>query len=106
MAVSGSGEFLPLLSAQTFSPPKQLLPMHVYELNPRRLMQRFMAVVLCFAFLAQANAQDASKARKVSGKITASVSGLGLSGATITVKGTKNMVASNDNGEYTVMAAP
>ena len=47
-----------------------------------------------------------SAAKRISGRVTAKISGLGVPGATVTVKGTSNRVASTDNGDYTIMAAP
>ena len=65
----------------------------------------FIPLFLLCVHSSQAQKQPADAAKKISGKVSAKISGLGLPGATIAVKGTKNMVQTNESGEYSIMAA-
>ncbi|MEP6747331.1 MAG: TonB-dependent receptor [Bacteroidota bacterium] len=78
------------------------------KVNKWLLKVAVCAFISFFLVPAHSAAQNppAAAAKKVSGKVSAKISGLGVAGATITVKGTRNMVASNENGDYTVNAAP
>src|SRR5215469_1552198 len=62
-----------------------------------------LAALLLFAVPLSA---QAPAAHRVTGKVTAQSNGLAVGGATITVKGTKNAVQADDNGDYSIMAAP
>src|SRR3569623_1123435 len=57
--------------------------------------------ICCLAFV-QADAQSA--ARRIQGKITSAVSGEPVAGATILVKGTRNMATTGDAGDFAIMA--
>jgi len=61
------------------------------------------AIISAFLFFSQLSAQKAAT-RIITGKITASVSKTAVPGATVTVKGTKNMATSGDGGEFSVIA--
>jgi TonB-linked SusC/RagA family outer membrane protein len=78
--------------------------MHMKKVNERFLKVAVCAFMYLFLLMVPGRAQNPA-VKKISGKITAKVSGLGLAGATITVKGTRNMVASDENGNYSIMAA-
>jgi len=57
--------------------------------------------ICCLAFV-QADAQNA--ARRISGKITSAVSNEAIVGATVMVKGTRNMTSAGDAGDFSIMA--
>src|SRR5664279_502453 len=78
--------------------------MRMKKVNERLLKVAVCAFMYLFLLTVPGHAQNPA-VKKISGKITAKVSGLGLAGATITVKGTRNMVASDENGNYSIMAA-
>ena len=62
-----------------------------------------------FFLLAQVHSYaqaPASGAQKISGKIVSSSTGTPVAGATITVKGTKNAVVSDENGNFSILVAP
>ena len=62
-----------------------------------------------FFLLAQVHSYaqaPASGAQKISGKIVSSSTGTPVAGATITVKGTKNAVVSDENGSFSILVAP
>lgn len=64
---------------------------------------KVLAWVMISMFCAsQASAQQA--ARTIKGKIISAVTGEPVSGATITVRGTRNAVSSGENGNYSIMA--
>lgn len=68
----------------------------------------FLWVTLLFLLLqvsgyAQA---PASGPQKITGRIISKTNGVPIPGATISVKGTKNAVPSNEKGEFTISAAP
>ncbi len=81
--------------------------MHMKKNNHEWLLKAAaVAFALLFLLLHPARAQNqpAAAAKKVSGRITSKISGLAVAGATISVKGTKNSVAGNDNGDFSIMA--
>ncbi|MHA4810973.1 SusC/RagA family TonB-linked outer membrane protein [Flavitalea flava] len=47
-----------------------------------------------------------AQTRPVSGKVFSKVNGLPVIGASITIKGTRNSVVTNEKGEFTIMASP
>lgn len=75
------------------------------KINNWRLVKVALSAFISFFLLATESHAQNPPARKIYGKITAKVSGLAVPAATVAVKGTKNIVASNDEGEYTIMAA-
>src|SRR6185312_11161696 len=62
-----------------------------------------LAALLLFAI--PLSAQPPS-VHRITGKVTAQSNGTGVGGATITVKGTKNAVQADDNGDFSILAAP
>jgi TonB-linked SusC/RagA family outer membrane protein len=79
--------------------------MHMKKVNNRVLRAGACAFVAMLLLAATGYGQAGAGAKRISGRITAKVSGLSVPGATVLVKGTKNLVAGNDNGEYSIMAA-
>ena len=65
----------------------------------------FLLVAALLLFCQPLAAQPPA-ARKITGRITAQSTGAGIEGATIVVKGTKNIVLSGANGEFSITAAP
>lgn len=62
-----------------------------------------LAIISVFFSFTQLSAQNTS-ARIIKGKINASVSQASVQGATVSVKGTKNLVSSGDAGEFSIYA--
>jgi len=79
--------------------------MHMKKVNNRVLRAGACVFMTVLLLTVTGHAQNQAGAKRISGKISAKVSGLGVPGATVLVKGTKNLVASTDNGDYSIMAA-
>lgn len=62
-----------------------------------------LAALLLFAIPLSA---QSPAVHRITGKVTAQTNGAGIPGATITVRGTKNAVQADDNGEFSILAAP
>ncbi|HXB94902.1 MAG TPA: carboxypeptidase-like regulatory domain-containing protein, partial [Puia sp.] len=62
-----------------------------------------LAALLLFAVPLSAQSPTA---HRVTGKVTTQSNGAAVAGATVAVKGTKNAVQADDNGDYSIMAAP
>lgn len=62
----------------------------------------FWAVASAFIFITQLSAQGS--ARSITGKVTAGVTGGPISGATVVVKGTKNVASTGDAGDFNILA--
>ncbi|WP_107830636.1 TonB-dependent receptor [Mucilaginibacter yixingensis] len=62
----------------------------------------FLVLLCTFLFLGLANAQE----RKITGKVTDANKGEPIPGATVSVKGKKQKVATDVNGNYTISADP
>jgi TonB-linked SusC/RagA family outer membrane protein len=72
--------------------------------SSRGMMKAFLwAVISSIFFVTQLGAQT-NGARVIKGRVTANVTGNAIPGATVTVKGTKNAVATTDGGDFTIAA--
>ncbi|MCW3092554.1 MAG: TonB-dependent receptor [Ferruginibacter sp.] len=73
----------------------------------RRNLKRKIIVLLCtcISFLLLSTQSMAQETKKITGKVVANASGQGVGNATITVRGTRNSVATNSSGEFTINAA-
>src|SRR5665647_2267151 len=74
----------------------------------RKNLKRKIIVLLCtcISFLLLSAQSMAQEAKKITGKVVANSSGQAVGNATITVKGTNNVVTTNSSGEFTILAAP
>src|SRR6185437_12457554 len=65
----------------------------------------FVPLAALLLFAVPLSAQSPA-AHRVTGKVTAQSNGSAVGGATVSVKGTKNAVQADDNGDFSIMAAP
>src|SRR5258708_15223532 len=71
----------------------------------RKLKVFLWAVISSLLFATQLAAQGTQPgARRITGKVTAKVSDETISGATVSVKGTRNMVTTDNEGNFTIYA--
>jgi TonB-dependent starch-binding outer membrane protein SusC len=72
----------------------------------RKLKVLLWTLISCFTLVTHSHAQNSADLAKTTGKITDKVSGEPIVGATVSVKGTKNSAATDQNGLFTVIGAP
>src|SRR4051794_39517210 len=65
-----------------------------------------LLAVLFFMFAANFLCAQNTDGRTIIGKVSVGASGAGAAGATISVKGTKNIVSSLDGGDFSIIAKP
>jgi TonB-dependent starch-binding outer membrane protein SusC len=80
--------------------------MHMKKNKTEGVLKVALCTLISFFMLSvHSHAQNQQAAgRKISGTITTKASGEPILGATISVKGTKNAVSTNENGEFTIYA--
>ena len=73
--------------------------------NSRKTKALLLAVIFLMLGINFLSAQNA-KRHIITGKVTVGAAGNPVAGATIMVKGTKNIVSSQDNGDFNIIAQP
>src|SRR5437868_3782418 len=63
-------------------------------------------LLFLFLIIFQSLSAQPGTAKRITGKVISQSNGAVVPGASIMVKGTKNLANTNDQGEYVIMAAP
>src|SRR5205085_11708105 len=75
------------------------------QIKPKRIMKSLAWAIMCVFFsFTQSSGQNAST-RIIRGKVITNVSRAPVSGATVSIKGTQNLVTTGDAGEFNITAA-